>query len=75
MQISTLKSQKTSGGLANLHANDWEEEGRIGIGILHLVFRHFQGSDQGPAGLKKRSQYKEPSFCPPIGPQDLKNQY
>ncbi len=42
MQISTLKSQKTSGSLGDLYVNDWEDGGnkRIRINTLHLVFRH-----------------------------------
>ena len=54
MQTNALISQKTSGGLGNLHVSDWEE-GEIRAGILYLVSRYFQGSDLGSARLNKRS--------------------
>ncbi len=54
MQTSTLTSQKTSGGLGDLHVGDWEQ-GRIRAGTLHLVSHYFQELDWGPAGLRKRS--------------------
>ncbi len=38
MQINAPESQKTSGGLGDLHVNDWEN-GEIGIGTLYLVSR------------------------------------
>ncbi len=41
MQTSALKSQKTRGGLGNLHVGDWEKERIIGVNILYLVSRYF----------------------------------
>ncbi len=37
MPKSTPKSQKTSGGLNNLHDYDWKENGGIRTNILYLV--------------------------------------
>ena len=45
MQISALKSQKTSNGLGNLHIEDKENGEKIRVGTLHLVSRHFQRLD------------------------------
>ena len=45
MQTSALKSQKTSGGLSDIHLGDWKKRGRIRVGTLHLVSCHFQGLD------------------------------
>ncbi len=55
MPPSAQTSQKTSGGLGDLHVDDWQENGETRIGTLHLVFRHFQGLNQDLAGLRKRS--------------------
>ncbi len=74
MQISVSKSQKTSGGLGDLHVDDWENRRKIGIGTLYVISRHLQGSNWGLAELKKRSQYNESSFCSPARPQDSKDQ-
>ncbi len=54
METSAQKSQKTSSGLGKLYVYDRENGGKIGTSILHLVSRHLQGSDWGPAGLKKQ---------------------
>ena len=54
MQTSVPKSQKTSGGLDNLHVGNWEKGG-IRAGTLHLVSRYFQRSDQGPVELWEQS--------------------
>ncbi len=54
IQTSALKSKKTSGGLGNLHVDDWENQRkRIGISILHLVFTF---KDQIEALLNSRSE-------------------
>ena len=53
MQTNALKSQKTSGSLGDLHANDGKKGRRIGMGTLYLIFRHFQRLGQGFVGLKK----------------------
>ena len=65
MQTSALKSQKTCGGLGNLHTDDWEKKGKIGTNTLYLISCHFQRSNRGPARLKKRSQHNEQGFCLP----------
>ena len=54
MQINALTSQKTSGNLGNHLVGDLED-GRIRAGTLYLVSYYFQGSDQGPAKLRKQS--------------------
>ncbi len=76
MQINTLKSQKTSGGLSNLYVNDWEDKKNkiIRMGTLYLVSCYLQGLDWGPAELKKWSQCNESSFYLSVRPQDLKGQ-
>ena len=74
MQISALKSQKTSGDLSNLYVNDWEKRGRIRTVILYLVSHHFQRLDWGPTELRKWSQLNEAGFRSLTRPQDLKNQ-
>ncbi len=73
MQTSAQKSQKTIGGLGNLHLDGGKNRG-IRTGSLHLVSHHLQGSDRGPAGLKKRSQSNESSFRAVARPQDLQDQ-
>ncbi len=54
MPPSAQTSQKTSGGLGDLHVDDWQENGgRVWAGTLHSVSRYFQGLDRGSARLKK----------------------
>lgn len=53
---------------------DKKTERKIGISTLYLVSHSFQKSDKGPTRLRNQSQYKEPSFCSSIRPQDPKNQ-
>ena len=74
MQISILKSQKTSSSLGNLYVGDWEKGGKIRASALHLISRYFQGSNWDLAGLKKWGQRNKLSFYLPTRPQDLKNQ-
>lgn len=46
MPTSALKNQKTSDGLDDLYVDDWNENGgRIGMGILYLVFHYFPRLD------------------------------
>lgn len=75
MLTSVLKSQKTSGGLNDLHVNDWKEKKRrVGISTLYSTSRNFQGLNQGPTILKNRCQYNEPRFRFLIKFQNTKNQ-
>ncbi len=73
MPLSVQTSQKTSGGLGDLHVNDWQENGGIRVGTLHLVSCYFQGPDWGPAGLRKWSQCNESGFRAIAMSQDPQN--
>ncbi len=75
MRTSAQKSQKTSGGLGDLQVDNWQENGgKIGIGTLHSVSCHLQGSNWGSVGLGKYSQYNMSSFHLVARPQDLQEQ-
>ncbi len=70
MLPSVKTSQKTSGGLGDLHVDDWQENKGTRVGALHLVSCYFQEIDRGPARLGKQSQYNELSFGIVTRPQN-----
>ncbi len=56
MPLSIQTSQKTCGGLDDLHVNFWQENGgKTTAGILHLVSHYFEGPDRGPARLTNQN--------------------